>query len=198
MTRSRPPKASKSKRKSPKKTKSRSAVTAPTRLVAIALGSNLGPSRRILEGAVAALARCLGPIRVAPLYRTQPVSDLPQPDYLNTVVIGRTTLAAERLLEVLHGIERRFGRQRSAGEPAGAPRTLDLDLLLLGETVRRRRSPLLPHPRLRERRFVLAPLVDLEPDLPLPPDGATPAELLARLSARPWVRRVGRLGAASR
>jgi 2-amino-4-hydroxy-6-hydroxymethyldihydropteridine diphosphokinase len=116
------------------------------------------------------------------------VSDIPQPEYWNTVAAGESALGAEALLAALQRIERRFGRDRS-GASAGAPRTLDLDLLLFGKVERRSRAPLLPHPRLRERRFVLQPLADLAPELPLPPDGRTPAELLRRLPARPWVRR---------
>ena len=117
------------------------------------------------------------------------MSAIAQPDYWNTVAAGRTALSATRLLAELQRIERRFGRVREAGAPAGAARTLDLDLLLLGAIVRRHRAPLLPHPRMRERRFVLQPLADLDPDLAIPPDGSTAAELLRRLPARPWVRR---------
>lgn len=101
------------------------------------------------------------------------------------MVVGRTSLGAEALLDLLMRLERRFGRRR---ELPGGPRTLDLDLLFLGRSVRRQRSPLLPHPRLRERRFVLQPLADLVPDLRLPPDGRTPRELLAELPRRPWAR----------
>ena len=126
---------------------------------------------------------------MAPLYRTEPVSTIAQPPYLNTVAIGRTALAAPAVLARLQAIERRHGRRRLPGKAAGAPHTLDLDLLLLGTLARRSRPPLLPHPRLRERRFVLQPLADLEPDLPLPPDGETVAALLRRLPERPWVRR---------
>jgi len=72
-----------------------------------------------------------------------------------------------------------------------APRTLDIDLLLVGAELRSGPGLVLPHPRLRERRFALAPLAELAPALALPPDGATVAALLARLPERPWVERVG-------
>lgn len=170
---------------------------APRRkLCGIALGSNLGPSREILDGAIAELEDRLGPLRVAPFFLTEPVSTTPQPDYWNTVVLAHTRLGAERLLAELQEVERRFGRERPAGEK-GAPRTLDLDLLFLGGVVRRHRAPLLPHPRMRERRFVLAPLAELLPGLRLPPDGITVRSALEALPERPWVRRVPEADTAS-
>lgn len=138
-------------------------------------------------GALERLESELGRLTVAPLYWTEPVSTIAQPDFLNTVAVGETSLAAEALLELTQEVERLFGRIRSAPD---APRTLDLDLLLLGDEIRRDSAPLLPHPRMRSRRFVLAPLLDVAPAWRLPPDGATPGELLAALPERPWVRRV--------
>lgn len=84
-------------------------------------------------------------------------------------------------------MELEFGRDRAQ---ADAPRTLDLDLLLLGDELRTSTPPLLPHPRMRTRRFVLAPLCDVAPDWRIPPDGATACELLRRLPERPWARRM--------
>lgn len=80
-----------------------------------------------------------------------------------------------------------IGRRPS---PRHGPREIDVDLLLVGSERRASAELELPHPRLRERRFVLAPLAEIAPDLPLPPDGATPAALLARLGPRPWVVRL--------
>jgi len=156
------------------------------------LGSNLGDSRRIFAGALARLEDALGPLIVAPLYLTEPVSPIPQPPYLNTVAIGESDLAAPDLLAVAQRIELEFGRERGFSQPAqpDAPRTLDLDLLLLGDERRAGAAPLLPHPRMRARRFVLAPLCDLAPDWRIPPDGATARELLQRLPERPWARRL--------
>jgi 2-amino-4-hydroxy-6-hydroxymethyldihydropteridine diphosphokinase len=196
-TRSKSPKASRWRKKSPKTTRSEIARPrkAPLRLCVVGLGSNLGDSSRILEDALRELARLLepaDPLRVAPFYRTEPVSDIAQPAFLNTVAATRTALPAETILRRLHALERRFGRVRRDGDRDGAPRTLDLDLLVLGSIQRRKRPPLLPHPRLRERRFVLAPLADLEPELALPPDGATVRALLRRLPSRPWVKRLGK------
>lgn len=116
------------------------------------------------------------------------MSPIPQPEYLNTVALGVSTLSAEALLAGALAVEVELGRRRDGRRDA--PRTIDIDLLLVGDELRPGPGLELPHPRLRERRFVLAPLADLAPDLPLPPDGATPRELLARLPARPWARRL--------
>lgn len=117
------------------------------------------------------------------------MSSIPQPDFLNTVALGASSASAERLLAAALEVEAELGRRRDGARDA--PRTIDIDLLFAGDERRAGPGLVLPHPRLRERRFVLAPLADLAPDLPLPPDGATPRELLARLPARPWVRRLG-------
>ena len=111
------------------------------------------------------------------------------------MALGFGRQSPEQLLDLALAIERALGRRR--GERDG-PRTIDIDLLLVGSE-RRTGPPLeLPHPRLRERRFVLAPLAELAPDLALPPDGASAAELLARLPHRPWVERLGPFPARAR
>ena len=125
---------------------------------------------------------------MAPLYRTEAVSEAPQDPYLNTVALGVTRAAPEELLAAAHEIEADLGRRRGA---PGAPRTIDLDLLFVEGERRTGGGIELPHPRLRERRVVLAPLAALEPDLELPPDGSRVRELLATLPDRPWVERLG-------
>ena len=162
----------------------------PQRPFALALGGNLGDSRKIFAAALARLEATLGPLVVAPLYLSEPVSPIPQPPYLNTVVIGHCGLAAEHLLAITRQVELDLGRVRNDGQLAEAPRTLDLDLLLLGEELRSGAAPLLPHPRLRQRRFVLAPLCDVAPGWRIPPDGATACELLRRLPPSPWAERL--------
>ena len=158
---------------------------------AVALGGNTGDVRAAFAVALAELAARFGPLEVAPLYRSEPVSALPQPEFLNTVALGATAASAEELLAAALTVEAALGRRRDAAadDAPAAPRPIDLDLLFVGDE--RRASPALelPHPRLRTRRFVLAPLADLAPDLPLPPDGATPRALLAALPERPWARR---------
>lgn len=116
------------------------------------------------------------------------MSSLPQPEFLNTVALGETRAPAAALLAAALAVEVELGRVRDSRRDA--PRRLDIDLLFVGDERHAAGDLVLPHPRLRQRRFVLAPLADLAPDLPLPPDGATPSQLLARLPELPWVRRL--------
>ena len=145
--------------------------------IVLGLGANLGAPRRQLLHAIAALSRELGPLVVAPLYRSAAVSPIEQPDFLNTVVMARCEIAPEELLAFAKELERAAGRREG---PRWGPRPLDVDLLLVGEARRSGAELELPHPRLRERSFVLAPLADLLPELQLPPDGRTVRELLAQ------------------
>ena len=154
---------------------------------AFALGANLGDARTTIGAAIDRIAARWGPLAVAPLYRTEPVSPIAQPDFLNTVVLGATRAAPEELLAFARELEARLGRTPRQRD---APREIDIDLLFVGDLVRASPRFTLPHPRLRERRFVLAPLADLAPDLPLPPDGETVASLLARLPGGPRVERL--------
>ncbi|HYN22117.1 MAG TPA: 2-amino-4-hydroxy-6-hydroxymethyldihydropteridine diphosphokinase [Thermoanaerobaculia bacterium] len=171
--------------------KRRSSKTKPEP-VALALGGNVpglsGSVEQTVIHALRQLQTAFGDLRVASLYRSAPVSSIPQPDYLNTVVLASTAMPPEDVLAFAKALEHAAGRRR--GERFG-PRPLDVDLLLWGD--RQMSSPelTLPHPRLRERRFVLEPLAEIAPDLPVPPEGVTVRELLARLPAEPAVERVG-------
>ncbi len=129
----------------------------------------------------------LQPLRTAPLFRTRPLGELPQPPYLNTAVVGRPLLPPDELLAVAKALELAAGRR--AG-PRHGPRRLDVDLLLYGDQISDRPELTLPHPGLRERRFALAPLAEIAPDLPIPPDGVTVAELLAGVGNEGWVERI--------
>ncbi|BBD80584.1 2-amino-4-hydroxy-6-hydroxymethyldihydropteridine diphosphokinase [Aerosticca soli] len=134
----------------------------------VALGSNLGDPRGQLERACEALARLPATQLAARsrLYRTPPWGMTAQPPFLNAVAMLETTLAPNTLLEALLAIERAAGRVR--GTERWGPRTLDLDLLHMEETVLDTPELTLPHPRIAERAFVLLPLADLAPDLVLP------------------------------
>jgi 2-amino-4-hydroxy-6-hydroxymethyldihydropteridine diphosphokinase len=147
----------------------------------VGLGSNLGDREAWLRRAVAALGSLPGTeIRgVSRIRETEPVGMTDQPRFLNGAVEVETSLGARELLEALLEIERGLGRERS-GVPRGGPRTVDLDLLLYGEAVITEQGLEVPHPRLPERRFVLEPLADLDPDLEVPAKGGVQA-LLAEL-----------------
>jgi len=146
----------------------------------VALGSNLGDSRRYLSEAIEAMARLPGTTVTARsrLYRTPPWGMLEQPAFLNAAVQLDTGLSADELLDALLAIERAAGRRRE-GERWG-PRTLDLDLLHMDGVRSAGERLTLPHPRIAERAFVLLPLADLAPALELPGQGRV-AELLAAL-----------------
>jgi 2-amino-4-hydroxy-6-hydroxymethyldihydropteridine diphosphokinase len=146
----------------------------------IALGANLGDARRTLEAALDALARLPESrlIVASPLYRSAPV-DAGGPDYINAVAALETRLTAPDLLDRLHAIERAAGRERPY---RNAPRTLDLDLLRYGDARIESTRLTVPHPRMRERAFVLLPLADIAPGLVTPQD-------LARVAGQ-WIERL--------
>ena len=150
-------------------------------LVALALGGNLGPVAETLGAALRRLEAALGPLQVAPLFRTAAVSPIPQPDYLNTAAVGRTSLPPDAVLALAKALEHAAGRRPG---PRFGPRPLDIDLLLWDDLVCSAPELTLPHPRLRERRFVLEPLAALVPELAVPPDGRTVAELLAGVAGQ--------------
>lgn len=142
--------------------------------VAIALGSNQGDRDRTLRGAIGALGDELANLRASAFHDTEPVGVGPQPRFLNAVVTGETSLSARDLLDLLLAIERRFGRERPF---PGAPRTLNLDLVLYGDSVIDEPGLVVPHPRFRERAFVLGPLAEIAADWKDPVSGRTIEEL---------------------
>lgn len=146
----------------------------------LGLGSNVGDRRRNLRRAVAALREHGVEVEAASsLYETEAVGEiLEQPDFLNAAVRVRTGLEAEELLAVCKAIEAELGRM--FGGPRHGPRPIDLDLLLLGELELRTDRLTLPHPELTSRRFVLVPLLELDPELELP-EGTRLTDALAAL-----------------
>jgi 2-amino-4-hydroxy-6-hydroxymethyldihydropteridine diphosphokinase len=129
--------------------------------IAIALGSNLGDREAHLRGAIEALQTAFSHLRVSSFYETEPVDvPAPAPMFLNAAATGESELSAPAVLDLLLTVEQQFGRERPY---AGAPRTIDLDLILYGESVIDAPGLIIPHPRFRERRFVLEPLAEIAP-----------------------------------
>jgi 2-amino-4-hydroxy-6-hydroxymethyldihydropteridine diphosphokinase len=142
----------------------------------LGLGSNVGDRAAHLRAARAALAAHVEVLATSSPYETEPQGEiLDQPDFLNACLLIETELSPEDLLEVCKRVERELGR--AAGGPRHAPRPIDVDLLLLGDERRASERLTLPHPELRSRRFVIEPLLELEPELRLP-DGTRVADLL--------------------
>ena len=152
----------------------------PIRRAVLSLGSNLGERMDNLQGAVRALADTpdVWVTGVSPVYETEPVDAPDGSDmFLNAVVLADTTLAATRLLDRALAIEDAFDRERS--EVQNAPRTLDVDLIVVGDRRSEEDSLRLPHPRAHERAFVLRPWVDVDPGAEFPDLGPV-AGLLER------------------
>ncbi|NET80517.1 MAG: 2-amino-4-hydroxy-6-hydroxymethyldihydropteridine diphosphokinase [Moorea sp. SIO1F2] len=154
-------------------------VTTKLSLSAIALGSNLGDSRAILEAALRKLDQTLGvTVKLcSSWYKTAPVGP-PQPDYLNGCALLEVQLSPQKLLETLLGIEQEFGRVR---QEHWGPRTLDLDLLLFDDLILQTPELQIPHPRMRQRAFVLVPLVEIAPDWVEPVSGQSIFQLVQKL-----------------
>lgn len=150
----------------------------------IGMGANLasaaGPPPATLAAAVARLSALGHVLRRSSLYSTAPVGYAEQPRFLNVIVALETTLAPIELLGALLTIEREFGRDRTKSF-ANGPRTLDLDILLLGDLVLHEAALEIPHPRLAERAFVLVPLHEIAPQLLVPVHNRTVAQLLDQL-----------------
>lgn len=162
--------------------------------VYIGLGANLpspdhGTPRATLEAAIGALeAHGLAVVARSPFYESEPVPVSDQPWYLNAVVEVATDLVPTEVLTLLHAVENAFGRVRSVRNEA---RVLDLDLLDHRGAIRPGPdSPVLPHPRLADRAFVLLPLRDVAPGWRHPLNGRTPAELLESLPEGQRIRRL--------
>lgn len=149
-------------------------------IVAIALGSNLGDRQSHLDFAVARLGTLLSGLRVSTYHETAPQDvDGPQAAFLNAAAVGETKGSPRDVLDALLTIEGERGRLRPFPR---APRTLDLDLVLFADQIVDEPGLSVPHPRFRSRRFVLAPLAEVAPDLRDPVTGKTIGQLLAELT----------------
>jgi 2-amino-4-hydroxy-6-hydroxymethyldihydropteridine diphosphokinase len=127
----------------------------------VALGANIGNPKEQLDIAIALLKESTSVIAVSTYFETKPVGGPEQPDYLNAVCILESDLPAMDLLSLLHGIEKSLGRERIEN---WGPRTIDLDLIQYGALLSSADELKLPHPRAHERRFVLEPWAQIEPD----------------------------------
>ena len=135
----------------------------------LGLGSNLGDRAAHLQFALDGLAARAGTVvAVSPVYETEPVGGPPQPDYLNAVVALDTELDPRSLLHVAKALEQEAGRDLD-GAPRWSARTLDIDILLLDDVRVSEPDLVVPHPRIHQRAFVLAPLADLAPNLVVAP-----------------------------
>ncbi len=149
----------------------------------LGLGSNVGDTRAHLAAAIAALPHHgVGVLACSSLYETEPVGlVLDQADFLNACLRVQTPLGPEELLDACKAVEREVGR--TAGGPRHGPRVIDVDLLLLGDLEYRSERLALPHPETASRRFVLVPLLELDPELTLP-SGERLADTLAGLGGQ--------------
>lgn len=146
-----------------------------TRRAYLGLGSNVGDRAAHLQSAVDGLvARAGRVVAISPVYETDPVGGPPQPDYLNAVVAVETSLSARDLLAVGKALEAEAGREaplnpEERAERRWGPRPLDVDILLVGDERVAEPDLVVPHPRIHQRAFVLAPLADVAPELVVAP-----------------------------
>jgi 2-amino-4-hydroxy-6-hydroxymethyldihydropteridine diphosphokinase len=143
----------------------------------ISLGANIGNPEEQIALAIAMLREATEVVAVSSIYETEPVGGPDQPNYLNAICIAESDLPAADLLSVLHGIEKTLGRERLE---RWGPRTIDLDLIQYGSILSSAQELELPHPRAHERKFVLEPWLEIEPNAILLTHGKV-SELLEQL-----------------
>ena len=131
----------------------------------IALGSNLGNRELYIDSAVAELAKIIEITHLSTNHETDPVGGPEQPKYLNAIAIAETELDPRELLIVMLEIENKLGRKR---EVHWGPRTIDLDLIVFGDEIIDSETLVLPHPRAHERKFVLEPWLEIDPNAYIP------------------------------
>jgi 2-amino-4-hydroxy-6-hydroxymethyldihydropteridine diphosphokinase len=157
-------------------------------VVFLSLGSNVGDREKNLRGAIAALPKLGVQIKnISSIYETEPVDFLEQPWFLNCVVEGETTVPPAALLRKLRELEARMGSKKLVTR---GPRLIDLDILVYGQHTIDSPELQVPHPRIRLRRFVLAPLAEIAPDLAHPSWSGTAAQLLATTNDKSAVKKI--------
>lgn len=149
--------------------------------VYLGLGSNLGDRKGYMDAAIGVMAPAIRVLRRSPIYETAPWGYTEQDDFLNMAVEAETELGPKQLLILLKGIEVKLGRQPRF---RNGPREIDIDILLYNDLVFDDDGLRIPHPRLHERAFILAPLADLAPHLEIPSVSKTVADCLAATDAR--------------
>jgi len=158
-----------------------------TATVYLGLGSNMGDRQGNLDRALEFLSQRLRMGKVSSIYDTEPVGDTDQPRFLNLVCQAYTRLEPMALLALAKGIESKLGRTGKSG----APRIIDIDILLYGDQVIEIPELVIPHPKMTERAFVLVPLDEIAPDLVHPVSGKTIRELLQSVTEKQGVFRLG-------
>ena len=146
----------------------------------IALGANIGNPQENIDLAIALLREATDIQAISSMYTTAPVGGPEQPDYINAVAIAESELPATDFLNMLHGIEKALGRERTIH---WGPRTIDLDLIQYGSILSASQELHLPHPRAHERRFVLEPWLEIDPDAHLLTHGRVDGLLSALLES---------------
>jgi len=154
--------------------------------VYLSLGSNVGERESHLRDAITRLQSTGRVLAVSSFYETEPVEVTEQPWFLNCAVVLETQKVPNPLMEDILGIEQEMGRQRTQKK---GPRTIDIDILLFGDTILNSPELTIPHPAMHERRFVLQPLAEIAPELQHPVLKKTIGELLEALPAGQAVRR---------
>ncbi len=152
--------------------------------VFLGIGANLGDPKKTISRAwdFIGLLPQIRKVASSRCYITKPVSDIPQPDFINCVWQIETSYHETMLMAVLQAMELKFGKQPSPSVPKNAPRLLDIDILFFGEKIINTPGLEIPHPRLYRRAFVLLPLADLTETLPVPCEGeASLKNLIAKL-----------------
>ncbi len=145
--------------------------------VYLGLGSNMGDCQQNLNQALDLLGQRLRIKNVSSIHDTEPVGDTEQPRFLNMVCQAHTRLEPADLLALVKGIEKKLGRTGKSG----APRPIDIDILLYGEQIIETTELTIPHPRMAERAFVLEPLAEITPEILHPVSGRTAKEMLQDL-----------------